>query len=108
MPDQRRSTRKLLKVQFRGSDGEGIGQLVWEGADLSAGGTFLVSDLLLEPEETLLLEFRLPAEQAAIRAEAKVAWVRRFPKDGEQPGMGVRFVKMSPDDRAALEKFVGE
>lgn len=94
-------------MEFRGTDGEGIGQLVWETADLSIGGTFLVSELLLEPEETLLLEFRIPPSDTPIRAEAKVAWVRRFPKEGELPGMGVRFLKMSDPDRALLEHYLG-
>lgn len=104
--ENRRSPRRSLKVEFTGSEGDGAGELLWEGADLSAEGTFLVSDLLLEVDETTSLEFRLPGRDRPIRAEARVIWVRRFPDEGEQAGMGLKFVGMSDEDRRALTEFV--
>ena len=46
--EQRRFERKTLNVLFNARDAQGVGQLVFESADLSPGGTFLKSDLLLE------------------------------------------------------------
>jgi uncharacterized protein (TIGR02266 family) len=104
MAQQRRHERRGFEVQFQAREAHGVGQLVFTSADLSAGGTFLASDLLLEPGEPLSLEFRLPGEASPFRAQARVAWVRRFPEAGEKPGMGVEFVSMRDEDRARLEK----
>jgi uncharacterized protein (TIGR02266 family) len=101
-PDQRKHVRHALRVEFRGRDAAGEGELTLLGADLSAGGTFLRCDLLLEPGETLALEFLLPGASIALIAQARVAWVRRFP-DAEAPaGMGIEFLAMRDPDRRAL------
>lgn len=104
--DQRRYQRKAISVQFSARDASGAAQLVFTSADLSAGGTFFVSDLLLEIGETLSLELQVPGRATAIRAQARVAWVRRFPEAGEAAGMGIEFVTMREDDRAALLGFL--
>jgi uncharacterized protein (TIGR02266 family) len=93
-------------VNFRGKSAEGLGHLLFEGADLSAGGTFLKSDLLLEQGESFALEFHLPGGDKTIRAQGRVAWVRRFPKLDELAGMGVEFSAMSDEDRAVLSRYL--
>jgi len=103
--DQRRFERKTLTVQFNARDAQGVGQLVFESADVSPGGTFLKSDLLLEPGEALSVEFTV-LEGRLIRAQARVAWVRRFPQAHEVAGMGVEFVSMAEADREALRGFL--
>lgn len=94
-------------MDFRGRDQTGNGQLLFDGADLSVGGAFLQSDVLLEKGETLALEFRVPGAARLMRAQARIAWVRRFPKEGEQAGMGVHFLAMTDEDRAALAEYLG-
>jgi uncharacterized protein (TIGR02266 family) len=103
--DQRRFERKTLNVLFKARDGQGVGQLLFESADLSPGGTFLKSDLLLEQGEALSVEFTV-LEGRVIRAQARVAWVRRFPQAQEVAGMGVEFVSMPEADREALVTFL--
>ena len=105
--DQRRYERRAVEVRFQARDASGVGQLVFTSADLSAGGTFLRSELLLELGDTLSLEFSLPGARLAIRAQARVAWVRRFPQEAEPPGMGVEFTAMSDEDRGALARHLG-
>lgn len=83
-----------------------MGALQLSGADLSAGGAFLVSDLLLEPGESLSLEFQIPGRPAAVRAHARVAWVRRFPGAEQPAGMGIEFARLGKEDRASLDAFV--
>lgn len=100
--EQRRHSRKALQVDFKGREAEGSGQLIFEGADLSAGGAFLKSDLLLEQGETLAVEFRVEGLPRLLKAQARIAWVRRFPTPEEQAGMGIQFLAMSEEDRAAL------
>jgi len=102
----RRFPRKMLPVQFRARDSEGSGNLVFEGADLSAGGTFLKSDLLLEEGEALSVEFRVPGLNRLMRAQGRIAWVRRFPSEAETAGMGVEFLAMSEEDRAAIREYL--
>jgi uncharacterized protein (TIGR02266 family) len=104
--DQRKSLRKSLSVRFHAKDGQGFGQLVFESADISAGGAFLRSELLFEPGEALALSFAAK-DGRVIEAQAKVAWVRRFPHGQEPAGMGVEFVSVSDDSRRALEAFLG-
>lgn len=104
--EQRRSARVPLHVEFRGKDLSGTGALLFEGADLSIGGAFLKSDLLLEAGESLTLEFRVPGLPRLLRANGKVAWVRRFPGEGELPGMGVQFLAMTEADRAVLAEYL--
>jgi len=104
--DKRRHERKTLKVEFQAEEGEGAGQLLFEGVDLSTGGTFLLTDLLLERDDRLTLVFKVPDQPHTFKALARVAWVRRFPKEGESAGMGIEFLSMSPDERTTLEAFL--
>jgi uncharacterized protein (TIGR02266 family) len=107
MREQRRHERKALAVQFHAREAHGVGQLIFTSADLSAGGTFLASELLLEEGEPLTLEFTLPGQSTPLHAQARVAWVRRFPGEGEAAGMGVEFVAMRDEDRARLTALLG-
>ncbi|MGA9522353.1 MAG: PilZ domain-containing protein [Myxococcaceae bacterium] len=104
--EQRRSPRKSLQVDFRARDAGGAGQLLFEGRDLSTGGSFLRSDVLLEQDEDLTVEFRVPGVPRPLRAQARVAWVRRFPKFDETAGMGVQFIEMVDEDRTLLDDYL--
>jgi len=104
--DKRRHARRTLAVEFRTRETDGRGALELSGADLSAGGAFLVSEVLLEPGETLSLEFLIPGRPAPLRAEARVAWVRRFPSPEQASGMGVEFVRLGAEERRALDALV--
>ena len=104
---QRKFERRGLQVDFRARHQTGAGQLLFESADLSGGGAFLKADVLLEQGETMAVEFRVPGISRAIRAQARVAWVRRFPKGEEPAGMGVEFLAMSEVDREILEEYLG-
>ena len=104
--DKRRHARRTLAVEFRTRETDGRGALELSGADLSAGGAFLVSEVLLEPGDTLSLEFLIPGRPAALRAEARVAWVRRFPSPEQAAGMGVEFVRLGAEERRALDALV--
>ena len=102
----RQFERVSLQVDFHGKGADGSGELVLESTDLSAGGTFLKSDLLLEEGELLSLEFEIPGVDRRLRAQARVAWVRRFPHHGEDAGMGMSFLVMEAEDRATLAEHL--
>jgi Tfp pilus assembly protein PilZ len=105
MPKARRHQRKSVAVEFRAEDSSGPGTLIFDAADISIGGAFLKSDLLLEPGEELGLTFTLP-NRPEIHTRARVAWVSRFPRKGQPPGMGVEFLDLSQAEREVLEKFL--
>lgn len=105
MSELRRHVRKALKVGFSCREETGAGELVFDSADVSLGGAFLVSDVLLEQGEVLSLAFSLP-DGASLRCTARIAWVRRFPARGEEPGMGVEFTSLTEFDQRALESFL--
>ena len=93
-------------MEFRAGGTDGLGALELSGADLSAGGAFLVSDLLLEPGEMLSLEFQIAGRPAPALAQVRVAWVRRFPGPEQPSGMGIEFVRLGREERAALDAWV--
>ncbi|PZR05543.1 MAG: hypothetical protein DI536_31995 [Archangium gephyra] len=105
MPDQRREERATVEARFTARDASGAGTLTFVSQDVSSGGAFLKSELLLEQGEALSVQFDVPNE-GPVRAEARVAWVRRFPEVGQFAGMGVEFVSISDADRAAIVRWL--
>jgi uncharacterized protein (TIGR02266 family) len=102
----RREERAAVQARFSARDTSGAGTLTFTSEDLSTGGAFLKSDLLLEQGEALSLFFELPEGKTSIQAQARVAWVRRFPEPGQIAGMGVEFVGMRDEERAALARWL--
>ena len=103
----RRHTRKSITVEFRGTEASGVGELVFEAEDLSAGGTFLKADFLFEQGERLWLQFQVPGVPKTMHAEGRVRWVRRFPELPQQrAGMGVEFETITDSDRGLLERYL--
>jgi hypothetical protein len=129
--DTRKHARATLELPVVVSDAANrvSGGIRFASADVSGGGAFLRSDLLFEVGEILTLEFDLPGGRH-VRARGRVVRVSRGqhpqqdeatePKEqGADPaetngkprrssrdrfaGMGVEFVDLSPEDRAAIE-----
>lgn len=108
--EKRLSKRKPIKVQITVHDGEGFGDLYFETKDISTGGIFITSDLLLDVGEKLHLEFHLPDSNKPVQAEGTVVRVIRVPRLPDQdfkPGMGIKFTKISDEDKKRLENFLG-
>jgi uncharacterized protein (TIGR02266 family) len=101
---KRRFARHALQVDFKSHDSKG--ELHFTGADLSVGGSFVRADLLLEQGEQLALEFRVPGVPRPMRAQGRVAWVRRFPEPSQPGGMGFEFLAMTEEDRAVLAEYL--
>jgi uncharacterized protein (TIGR02266 family) len=104
-PPQRREDRAAVQTRFSARDASGAGTLTFESANLSTGGAFLKSDLLLEQGEALSLYFQVPGE-GSVQAQARVAWVRRFPEAGQVAGMGVEFLSIKDAERQALARWL--
>lgn len=76
--------------------------------DISEGGLFLSTYCLLTVGSEIDLEFTLP-DGHEIRVKGEVRWVRE-PRDlvnsEVAPGMGIRFLALSDEDRTKIEEFV--
>jgi uncharacterized protein (TIGR02266 family) len=103
--DARRQARAALELPVVVSDSSDrvTGGIHFESADVSTGGAFLRADLLFEVGELLTLQFQLPHGGPSIRAEGRVTRVSRG-QAKEVPGMGVEFIDLRPEDRAAIEE----
>ncbi len=89
--------------------------------NLSEGGLFVATHCLLPIGTTVTLEFTIPTAERPIVVEGEVRWVRspnaiarqdaNFAADESstiQPGMGIRFVRVSKEDEALVLQFFRE
>lgn len=104
----RRHRRREVKVTFRIRDANdpSHGEIGFDTVDLSQGGAFLHSDLLLEVGEIVEVVFSLPGEIRSIRARAKVAWATSKEEIKGGPGMGLQFIELDDRDRDAIAAFI--
>jgi len=73
--------------------------------DISEGGLFISTVRPLPVGSELTISFVLPGGHS-VTTRGRVAWLAT-PRDGEStPGMGVRFVRLEPEHRAAIDKFL--
>jgi c-di-GMP-binding flagellar brake protein YcgR len=99
--DQRKHTRRSAELSISVSTVDGpkvAGQLQFSSGDLSEGGAFLKSDLLLEEGEIVNVDITLPGGQG-IKATARVV---RTSQDQNSGGMGIQFVRLAESDRKSL------
>lgn len=103
--DTRKDERSVLELPVVVSDTSNRveGGIRFESADVSIGGAFLRTDLLFEIGELVTLQFQLPQAGRVIRTEGRVVRVSQDLSKDPAPGMGVEFVNLSADDRAAIE-----
>jgi uncharacterized protein (TIGR02266 family) len=75
--------------------------------DLSEGGVFISTYQPRRIGEHLAIAFRLPGDEAPIRAVVEVKWMREQNVEANvPPGVGASFVDVTPEDRARIEHFV--
>jgi hypothetical protein len=103
--DARRQARAVLELPVVVSDPSNRvrGGIRFDHTDVSTGGAFLRSDLLFEVGDSLMLQFQLPQGGPSIRTRGRITRVARG-QSREVPGMGVEFVDLRPEDRAAIEE----
>ena len=75
--------------------------------NISAMGIFVYSTAPLPVGSPLTLRFAPPGEEP-MELAGEVAWVNPYREQGENtnPGMGVRFVELSPEQRERLVELV--
>ena len=75
--------------------------------DVSSGGIFVATHNIMPRGTVLDLEFSIPDGEGPIRASGEVRWVREYYQYSDSdPGMGVQFVDLAPEDQARIQAFV--
>lgn len=76
-------------------------------ANISAMGIFVKTTDPLSVGSRLVLSFSPPGYES-FKLEGQVAWINRVRPDGDNPnpGMGVRFVNLLPDQRERLVEVI--
>lgn len=79
--------------------------------NLSEGGVFIagyaVSSQLRAVGERIQIRFTLPGVEKPIIAVAELRWHRQYnPVSDTPPGVGLRFIELSDEDRRFIERFV--
>jgi len=104
-------TEVTIRIRLKESDTDIAAS--FDIKDLSEGGMFVHSPLLWEPGEKFELDFTLPGSDRPITAQGEVARAEDkyllFPGCAACdpiPGMGIRFTKISPADRAQIKEFL--
>ena len=69
------------------------------------GGLFLRTDQPFDLWTRFRLIFDLPSSDVQISCEVEVIWLNKN-TDGQNDGMGVRFVKLAPEERKKLDDFL--
>ena len=109
--DTRRYARHQLEAEIEVGDGHLGGELVFDSHNVSRGGVFLKSDLLLEVGDTVWVSFALPNTSIAIRTRGRVVWVNRNPNEDDPadcPGMGIQFLDLTEVEETALSAYLEE
>jgi type IV pilus assembly protein PilZ len=81
--------------------------------NISKGGTFIKTERPLDAGTVFLFRIQVPAAGAAIELRGEVRWVVRRGEpppppipEGHEPGMGIRFMYQSEDERQRFERSV--
>ena len=107
--DSRQHPRHPLEAEIEIGDGVLGGELSFDSYNVSQGGIFLKSDLLLEVGETFWISFALPGIDMAIRTRGRVVWVNKEPDENDPTataGMGLKFLDLSEAEQAALDAYL--
>jgi hypothetical protein len=76
-------------------------------SDVSRGGVSFVSDEYLEPELAVWITFTLPSAEGSSRELEAEGVVTSVTDSSGGCRFGVSFTRMTQEDRAVLEEFIG-
>jgi uncharacterized protein (TIGR02266 family) len=76
--------------------------------DVSSGGLFVATHQLKRIGEHIKLKFKLPNMAAPVELDTEVRWVREAGpmNHGMEPGMGLKFINVPAEVKAAIESFL--
>jgi uncharacterized protein (TIGR02266 family) len=77
--------------------------------NMSTGGVFIESSMILPEDTELTVKFNLPNSDTIISVSARVAWVNdplELKKASLPPGMGLQFINLSIEDMHTIRTFL--
>ena len=74
--------------------------------DISTGGMFIKTTKPLAKGEQFILKLKLPDASETLKIDCEVSWTRTETSDSikQPPGMGIKFIEISPEDYHRLKK----
>nr|WP_320049633.1 PilZ domain-containing protein [uncultured Desulfuromonas sp.] len=105
--DQRTRLRApLLIKKIRLDDGEKV--FFGYSTNISCSGLFISTINPAQPGSRFEIEIPLPAPVSRdIRCQCETIWKRSYsPKNPYEPGMGLRFIDLSEEDRKEIDDWV--
>ena len=78
--------------------------------DLSGGGVFVATNQIRQVGERIKVMLTLPGQAETFEILTEVRWVRStvFSRSVDDPGMGLRFLQMSPQAKKAVADFLNK
>jgi uncharacterized protein (TIGR02266 family) len=111
--DNRNFTRTPLSMKIRLTESGDDISIKFDISNLSEGGVFVKSSILWEPDQEFDLSFTLPGQEKEIKAKGKVArsedsYSIFVPQESDSsiPGMGIKFIEISDEDKALIKEFI--
>jgi uncharacterized protein (TIGR02266 family) len=75
--------------------------------NLSEGGLFIATHLIKPIGTPISVTLKLPNSTAAFTASGTVRWIRQYSVTSDtDPGMGVRFEEVTPEQTALIREFL--
>ena len=113
MKENRVFDRTAISLKIRLSEDSDDVSIKFDTANLSEGGIFVKSSLLWKPGQIFNLSFTLPGFDKEIKVKGIVA--RSDDKysiftetDSSIPGMGIKFIDLSDEDREIIKEFLSK
>ena len=102
MDDTRKSQRRVVSVKVRFKSSTLDDFIIEHCRDVSEGGVFLRSQEPLPVGTLLKFQLLLADDTAVIEGVGRVIWKR----EDEDPGMGIKFIKMDEGSQARLQEIL--
>ena len=75
--------------------------------DISEGGVFVATYNVFPVGTVMELELQMPGTEAPVKVKGEVRWWAEANEDSDgHPGVGVRFLDLSVEDRDRINRFV--
>ncbi|MBI5562726.1 MAG: PilZ domain-containing protein [Deltaproteobacteria bacterium] len=105
--DRRRNLRgQIIVLKVKGEDARGA--FFGYAKTIGAGGMFITSVNPRNVGEEFTLSFTVTEADITVRCRAVVVWCQEFdPMRKQEPGMGIRFLDIAEETRAAITEWAG-
>jgi type IV pilus assembly protein PilZ len=106
--ERRRSARHEVRIRIDYRAGEGD-FLIENTRNISHGGMFIETRTPPDVGTILSLRFRAPDTDEVVEVQGRVVWVNvnKLEAETPNPGMGLEFIKLTPEEKDTISRIVG-